>query len=177
VKTALTALGLCFAINCAAPLAAALSPQERYLDIYLCLKKPPYDKGDHLGETAWAKVCLFLLEKLHQDVPNWEPELFQKRLADCKEEIAKLELLATKQVLDAFDIDKTAGAPTEAEIQKAILREQAAPLTSHALFPLMKTFEVLQIIHRAHPEWEKESIETRLKACHAEFDRLQALKE
>lgn len=88
-------LGLILVLVCLATgiAQAAVSPQDRYLQIYLLIQEA--DKLEISGQKASAReryqVSLERLKRLQSDYSDWEPTIVKYRLRYCEEKAGKLE--------------------------------------------------------------------------------------
>ena len=123
---------------------------------------------DALVDFQDSRDCLRILHDQH---PDFEIVLLEKRIADCNVEIAKLKPLAREEVLRRFHGRISSGPPLSMLYDDGLAAEKAHD--DHALIAFEECRTMLEIIHDAHPAWESALVQQRLYDCSAHIVPLQ----
>jgi len=129
-------------------------------------------QNDYLGALVRFKVDLAVMEKIHEQHPDWNQQIVTTALADYREKIAKLEPLANKQFRD-----RTSGPTDSGFYFSSLLYDNGLkePDTWRAMNDIEEYLTTLEFIQREDPQWETGRVRDRIKSCELEMDRLEEI--
>jgi len=130
-------------------------------------------KNDYLDALVHFKVSLVVLEKIHEQNPEWERDMVMKAIADDREKVATMEPLAAKQISGKAMANPTINSgPSISVLYESGLKESDP---WKAMNEIEEYLTRLEIIHQQYPQWEVSLVEDWIKKSEVEMDRLTTL--